>query len=83
MSPNTAKPINVALNDHNAPNDLNVLNEPNDPNAQKLTDLQMDVGAADKAAIQLVRLRLSSAEVKSSRISCSCRIRSDTTSWGK
>ena len=30
----------------------------------------MDVGAADKAAIQLV---------ESSRISCSCRIRSDTT----
>ena len=31
-----------------------------------------NVGAAEKAAIQLVRLRLSSAEVKSSRISCSC-----------
>ena len=51
-----------------------------------------DVGAANKAAIQLVRHRLRhvdelmssrSAEVKSSRISCSCRMRSDATSRGR
>ncbi|MEE9611004.1 MAG: hypothetical protein V3W19_07110 [Desulfatiglandales bacterium] len=46
-------------------------------------NILQDVGAADKAAIQLLRLRLSSAEVKSSRIRCSCRIRSDATSRGK
>ena len=33
MSPNTAKPINVALNDHNAPNVLNAPNDLNDNNA--------------------------------------------------
>ena len=35
---------------------------------EQLVQLVKDVGAADKAAIQLVRLRISSAEVKSSRI---------------
>ena len=48
---------------------------------EKITYLFMDVGAADKAEIQLVRLRQSSGEVKSSHISCSRRIRNDTTSW--
>ena len=38
--------------------------------------------AADKATIQLVRLRLGLAEVKSSRVSCSCRTRSDATVHG-
>jgi len=39
--------------------------------------IKLDVGAADKAAIQLVRLRLSSAQVKSRHVSCPIQTCSD------